>query len=68
MDILTLMLSIPESFNPQAHLYGKNKQAKSKDSEYVFKGVIAYSGAHYVSYIRMLKSKLDYVVDPSNMQ
>jgi len=54
MDILALMLSIPENFCPKKDLYNHAAQCKS---EYILKGVVTFSGSHYMVYLRNLKTK-----------
>jgi hypothetical protein len=49
------MISIPENFNPGKDLYSATD---SVDSKYVLRGFISFSGAHYVSYVRNLKTKV----------
>jgi hypothetical protein len=62
MEILALMLAIPESFKPKKDLYGTHDKTKIADTELILRGFVAYSGNHYVCYTRALKTKLDYVV------
>lgn len=67
MDILSLMISIPESFKMNRDLYKFVDQSKTiHDSDYKLKAVIVYSGAHYIAYTRNIMTKLDYVLDPAN--
>ena len=66
MDILALMLSIPESFFPKKDLYNCPMDTKNPDKEFMFRGIVMYTGAHYVTYIRTIKSKMDYILDMSN--
>lgn len=36
--------------------------------EYIFKGMVVYNGGHYMTYIRNMKSKLVFAIDPLNME
>jgi hypothetical protein len=60
IDILALMLSIPECLSPKTDLYNHREQY---NCEYILKGVVTFSGSHYVSYIRNLKTKVKYICD-----
>jgi len=64
-DILALMLSVPESFRPKQDLYGVH-DGKKEDTEFILRGLIVFSGNHYVTYIRSVKSKLAYVLPMDN--
>lgn len=59
MDILALMLSIPEGFHPKQDLY----KCEGENFENMLKGIVVYTGAHYMTYIRKIKSKMAYVID-----
>jgi hypothetical protein len=64
-DIMTLLLAIPESFDP-CLLYNAAMQKKFPKSLYILRAMVCYSGCHYVTYRRNTKTKLDYVLDPQN--
>lgn len=50
MNILKLMVSIPNKFK----LNELFKSPGSSDAEYVFKGMICFTGGHYYAYFRRL--------------
>ena len=58
-DILAIMLSIPEGFSPKKELY----KCEGDDCENMLRGVVLYTGAHYMTYVRKIKSKIAYVID-----
>jgi hypothetical protein len=61
MDILALMIAIPESFKPCRDLYGNHNNWLKKDTELIIRGLVAFSGDHYVCYTRAIKTKIDYL-------
>ena len=70
MDILALMIAIPESFKPTKDLYGNHTKNgikhRSRDTELILRGIVAFSGDHYVCYTRAVKTKIDYLGIDSN--
>jgi hypothetical protein len=47
------MLSVPENFKPKKELYGVHDGTKKDtDTEFILRGLIVFSGNHYVTYIR----------------
>jgi len=61
MDILSLMIAIPECFKPTKDLYGNHDKWRRKDTELILRGLVAFSGDHYVCYTRAIKTKIDYL-------
>ena len=56
-EILKMLVAIPEKFSTKEIF---DKDAKG-EANYVFKGMICYQGAHYISFFRRIKIKLDYL-------
>jgi len=63
MDSLALLLSIPDNFQAKAELY----QQPGDEMKYLFKAMVVYNGGHYMTYVRNVKSKLVFVIDPDKM-
>ena len=53
-----MLISIPSKFSSN-NLFDKTKQP----AEYLFKGMICFSGAHYLSFFRRTLNWLDYLID-----
>jgi hypothetical protein len=55
------MLAIPEAFKPTKELYGNHEDHRKSDTELILRGLVVFSGDHYVCYTRAIKTKIDYV-------
>jgi len=58
-DILRLLTSIPETLAIES-IYQCMSDDEEKESEYAFRGMIVYQGAHYYAFFRRILIKYDF--------